>query len=211
MRSKVLSKQTLLSTAIFFGLSLFLSLFFYSISQGVFYNDLAKIVENTSAIPSQEQAVSGFHVSPTGNPARIKIPKLNVDAPFEYVGLTLDGAMDIPKDPDTVAWFNLGPRPGESGSAVVAGHYGWKNNIPAAFDNLHKLRKGDKIYIEDDKGEVVSFVMRESRMYNPNADASDVFGSLDGKSYLNLITCGGVWDKASKTYSKRLVVFTDKE
>jgi len=56
------------------------------------------------------------------------------------------------------------------------------------IDNLYKLRKGDKLYIEDDKGVIISFVVRESRGYNPNADASDVFGLSNGKVHLNLIT-----------------------
>lgn len=154
--------------------------------------------------PRQEQAVFGL-------PVRLKIPSINVDTYIEYVGLTPDGAMGVPKDPSNVVWFNLGPRPGENGSAVIAGHYGWKNNIPAAFDNLNKLNKGDKLYIEDDKGATISFVVRESRMYDSKADASDVFNSDDGKPHLNLITCEGAWDKSSKNYSDRLVVFADKE
>ena len=144
-------------------------------------------------------------------PIRLKIPGINVNAVVEYVGLTPDGLMDVPKGPDGVAWFKLGPRPGENGSAVIAGHYGWKNKIPAVFDNLHKLQKGDKLYIEDAFGAITTFVVRESRSYEPNADATDVFTSNDGKSHLNLVTCEGVWNKTQQSYSKRRVIFTDKE
>ncbi|MDO8655387.1 MAG: sortase, partial [bacterium] len=147
-----------------------------------------------------------------GLPTRLKIPSIRVDAGFQYVGLASDGAMDAPKGPADVGWFNLGPRPGENGSAVIAGHYGrWKTGEGSVFDDLNKLSQGDKLYVEDEKGAVVTFVVRESRKYDPNADASDVFGSNDGKSHLNLVTCEGVWDKVSKTYSNRLVVFTDRE
>lgn len=144
-------------------------------------------------------------------PVRIKIPKINVDSVLEYVSLTSDGTMDIPKSPDSVAWFSLGRRPGEIGSAVLSGHYGWKNGIPAVFDNLHKLKKGDKIYIEDEKGAIAVFVVRESRKYEREAYAADVFNSNDGKIHLNLVTCEGTWNKDQKSYSNRLVVFTDKE
>jgi LPXTG-site transpeptidase (sortase) family protein len=120
--------------------------------------------------------------------------------------------MGTPKGPFDVAWFNLGPRPGEVGSAVIAGHYGrWKNGSGSVFDNLNRLKKGDKIYIEDKKGSIVTFVVRESKIYNPNANAADVFYSMDGKAHLNLITCEGIWDNVRKTYSNRLIVFTDKE
>jgi len=142
---------------------------------------------------------------------RLKIPGINIDSAVEYVGLAADGTMDIPKSQDNVAWFETGQRPGENGSSVIAGHYGSKNGKASIFDNLHKLRKGDKLYIEDDAGVVTSFVVRESRRYDPKANASDVFDSNDGKSHLNLITCEGVWDERTQQYSKRLVVFTDKE
>jgi len=86
-------------------------------------------VENASALQGLVQADPGL-------PVRLKIPKINVDSAFEYVGLTPQGAMDVPKGPAEVGWFKLGTRPGEIGSAVVAGHSGWKNGIPAVFDNL---------------------------------------------------------------------------
>ena len=143
-------------------------------------------------------------------PTRIKIPAINVSSPILSVGLTDDGAMAVPKRPDEAAWFNLGPRPGEAGSAVISGHYGWKNNIPAAFDNLYKLKKGDQVYVEDERGVTTIFVVREAKVYGESQNASDVFGSSDGKSHLNLITCAGVWDKTQKSYSNRIVVFADK-
>jgi LPXTG-site transpeptidase (sortase) family protein len=119
--------------------------------------------------------------------------------------------MDVPKGPDDAAWFNLGPRPGEIGSSVIDGHSGYKNNRPAVFDKLYKLKKGDKIYVEDDKGNITTFVVREFKTYNPKADAKMVFSSNDGGSHLNLITCSGSWNKVERTHSDRLVVFADKE
>ncbi len=145
-----------------------------------------------------------------GLPVRLAISNIGVDAAIEYVGVALDGTMGVPKGPDNVAWFRFGPRPGEVGSAVIAGHYGWKDNRPAAFDKISTLRKGDTLSVQDDRGETITFVVRESRLYDPKADATEIFVSTDGKSHLNLITCEGVWDPVSKSYSKRLVVFTDK-
>ncbi|MFA5022342.1 MAG: class F sortase [Patescibacteria group bacterium] len=147
-----------------------------------------------------------------GFPIRLKIPKINVDTALEHVGLTSQGAVDVPKDPANVAWYDLGPRPGQNGSAVITGHYGWwKDGRVGVFNNLSKLKKGDKVYVQDEKGVTTTFVVQEFRSYDQNADAWDVFGSSDGKSHLNLITCEGVWNEVFKSYTKRLVVFTDKE
>lgn len=162
------------------------------------------LIESAVMLPEQDSA----HV---GLPVRLKIPALAVDTSFEYVGLTSEGAMDIPDGPTAVAWFDLGPRPGNAGSAVISGHYGWKDGIPAVFDNLHTLVKGDKVHVLDEHGVTTTFVVRELRTYGEHVDSSDVFGSRDGKSHLNFITCKGVWSKNDKSYSERLVVFTDKE
>lgn len=191
----------ILASIILLGIYFIVPTFGSNIQLSANINDKSKPVQN---IISPEQASLGL-------PVRLKIPRINVDAVFEYVGVTPEGRMDVPKGPAEVAWYKLGPRPGEIGSAVIAGHSGWKNNKPAVFDNLNKLQKGDKINIEDEKGVVITFVVREKRLYNPNADATDVFSSTDGKVHLNLITCEGVWDKVTKSRSKRLVVFTDRE
>ena len=152
-----------------------------------------------------------FNQLNVGLPVRIKIPQIEVDATIEYVGLTFDGAMNVPTRPMDVGWFNLGPRPGEEGNAVIDGHSGYKNNIPAVFDNLYKLRPGDRLYIEDDTGKTIVFVVRKIQKFNPNANALNIFSSNDGLAHLNLITCVGIWDKKTKSRSERLIVFSDRE
>lgn len=176
----------------------------------VFAVDPGDLKEDVSTLLGGQEKIEPPLLS-VGRPVRLKIPVINVDSFVEYVGLTPLGAMDAPKAPEDVAWFNLGPRPGEDGSATISGHYGWKDDIPAVFDDLSKLKKGDKIYVEDDKGAIIIFVAREFRVYGEREEASSVFISNDGKSHLNLITCGGGWDKVKKSYPNRLVVFTDKE
>lgn len=161
-------------------------------------------VENTQDSVAENKLQTEF-------PLRLDIPKINVDASVKSVGLTPDGEMDVSKDPTDLAWFNLGPRPGEIGSAVIAGHEGWKNGTQAVFDNLHKLQKGDKIYVEGEKGIVITFVVRELKIYNQYDNSADIFSSNDDKAHLNLITCDGIWNKELKSYSNRLVVLTDKE
>lgn len=145
------------------------------------------------------------------NTISIRIPKIGVDAHIKQVGLTSQGSVGVPDGPVDTAWFNLSSYPGEIGTAVIVGHYGWKDGISAVFDNLSKLRLGDKIYVQDKNGLIIIFSVRKSQRYNSNTNTADVFYSNDGKSHLNLITCEGTWDKVSKSYSKRLVVFADRE
>lgn len=173
---------------------------------GAFILALIVVVPN---LPQMRVTSDVSHAPPA--PTRLIIPAIHVDASIERVGLTLAGAMDAPERPANVAWYELGTRPGEQGSAVIAGHSGWRDAIPAVFDNLGVLKKGDLVSVVDDTGATVTFVVREKRIYDPNADTSGVFGSNDGKAHLNLITCEGVWDPATKSSSKRLVIFADKQ
>ena len=143
---------------------------------------------------------------------KLKIPKINIHGIISPVGLTSDDAMESPIGPNGLGWYKFGPFPGEEGSAVIDGHYGkWVSGEGSIFDNLNKLKKGDKVYIEDNNGSTITFTVREIKIFNPEDDASDIFLSSDGKSHLNLITCSGTWIKKEKTFSKRLVVFTDKD
>lgn len=167
-------------------------------------DSLASPVEDIPTLSDQEQVTAGL-------PVRLEIPVIQVDSKIIPLGLTPEGAMDVPKDPDEAAWFTLGVRPGENGSAIITGHYGWKNNKSAIFDNLHKLQAGDEIMVEDEKGLITIFVVREIRTYDKDEAVPDVFASSDGKPHLNLITCMGDWDNAERTFSNRLIVFADKQ
>ena len=119
MQSKILSKRIWLILGLT-GLALCSVLLFYFTQKSPIWSGSAIIIENIAVLPTPEQVSVGL-------PLRLKIPKIDVDSIIEYVGLNPEGAMDVPKSQDNVAWFELGQRPGASGSAVIAGHYGWKN------------------------------------------------------------------------------------
>jgi LPXTG-site transpeptidase (sortase) family protein len=163
-----------------------------------------KILGATQYLPVTE--LEPVHLK-QGFPVRLKIPKINVDAAIEYVGVTDEGVMAVPSSTTNTGWFDLGPIPGEKGSAVIAGHLNSEEGEAAVFTNLYLLHKGEMIYVEDNQGTSIAFVIREIREYDPGY-AEDVFSRNDGV-YLNLITCGGVWNDIKKTYSKRLVVFAE--
>ena len=144
-------------------------------------------------------------------PVRIKIPAMNIDAVVESTGLTKQGSMDVPKGHTNAGWYNLGTIPGDIGSAVIAGHVGrWLNGDISVFNDLTKLKKGDVVYIQNKLGATISFKVTATKIYTDNQNAPDVFTSSDGLAHLNLVTCTGAYDKATNSYSSRLVVFTDK-
>lgn len=144
-----------------------------------------------------------------GLPVRLKIPIIGVDTAIEDAYITPDGRMDVPAGSVNVAWYALGPRPGQIGSAVIGGHFGIDDGVPKVFYYLERLKVGDKVYVVDDNNNTLAFMVRSIRLFGRNADATTVFFSGDGLAHLNVITCEGVWNQVNDSYPDRRVVFTD--
>lgn len=142
-------------------------------------------------------------------PVRLRIPTLHIDAPVDAGGLSGSGAVDAPSDPEHVAWFSGGPLPGEKGNAVMVGHSGWREDIPAVFDELATLRAGDSFSVADKEGGERTFVVRALQTFAKDATTTDIFYAKDDRAHLNLITCTGAWSARTQSYADRLVVFGD--
>lgn len=145
-----------------------------------------------------------------GKPLRLRIPSLEINAAIHDVGVLKDGSMGIPEKPTDTAWYKYGPKPGEKGSAVIAGHLNWFYGAKGVFERLDTLKPGDTITTQDEHGVTTNFVVRRTGYYGHEDDATDVFHSNDGIAHLNLVTCAGSWNKFLQRYNKRLVVFTDE-
>jgi hypothetical protein len=145
------------------------------------------------------------------DPARLVIPAIGVNAAVQSVGLFWngDGEMSIPTNFTDVAWYNGGPRPGMPGSAVIDGHLDGHDVKEAVFYKLGDLKPGDLVEVIDGKGNLFTFSVVRLVDYDYNASTSDIFSSDTSKARLNLITCAGDWLPGQKSYSQRIVVFTE--
>ena len=138
-------------------------------------------------------------------PARIQIPKINVDAPVVQVGTTAAGAMEAPARYSEVGWWSFGAQPGEAGRAVLAGHVDspWG---AAVFIRLEDLEPGDEIIVSDVASEL-RYVVRGVAVYRADsAPVEDIFGP-SAERELILITCGGWFDRSTASYVHRRVIF----
>jgi sortase A len=143
-----------------------------------------------------------------GEPLGFSIPKLKIESAVEYVGMTPEGRMGDPEDPQEVAWWKLGARPGQKGSAVLAGHLDTPQGTPGIFWDLDTLEIGDEIIVNETNGNDLVFEVFDKQIYeDANFPINEVFGKSDGY-YLNLITCEGTFDSESKNYDKRYVIFS---
>ncbi|CAN3983517.1 class F sortase [Kitasatospora purpeofusca] len=125
-------------------------------------------------------------------PTRLLIPSAGVDAPVTGLGLNADGTVEVPTADraDEVGWYRNGPTPGETGPAVLIGHYDTAHG-PAVFHNVPKLKPGDLIQVRREDGGTVDFRVRTLLQYAKGEFPTDtVYGNTKGPE-LRLITCGG--------------------
>ena len=143
-------------------------------------------------------------------PERLLIPKLDIDAKVQKVGVTKNGNMAAPDNFTDVSWYKFGTVPGYLGSAVMAGHQNNAMGLDGIFVNLDDLELGDDVYVVDKEGKRLHFrvVDIEVYAYDDPAPLPRIFNTSDG-TYLNLITCAGKWLQSVKTNDKRLVVYTE--
>ncbi len=146
-------------------------------------------------------------LAPTGTasayPVQVSIPALDFSATVKAVGTDPDGRMSVPTTPSTVGWYEAGTIPGNVGSAVFDAH------VYLAFKALNKAKVGDTIYVKNEAGQTLQFIISDMEQYQyTEVPADRLFANTDG-AHLNLITCSGTWLAGEKTYNHRLVVYAD--
>jgi hypothetical protein len=141
-----------------------------------------------------------------GRPVQIEIPSIGVDAPIVPLGLNPDRTLEVPSDFGDAGWWTGGPRPGERGPAVIAGHVDSYTG-PAVFFRIADLRPGARIAVVRRDGTRARFAVIGSEHY-PKAQfpTARVYGRTRD-AQLRLITCSGVFDRASGHYLDNTVVY----
>lgn len=140
-------------------------------------------------------------------PVRIVIPRVGIDENIEEVGKDENGRMDVPKDYNNAGWWKYGAKPGEIGSAVLAGHIDTPFGERGIFYSLGDMSAGDLILVYDTDNVEYQFEVTEIIEYEDDEFPLDLVFGRDDKKRLNLITCAGVYDISSGNYQERLVVY----
>ncbi len=149
--------------------------------------------------------------APVGVPGRLIIPAVGVNTLVQLVGVDSEGRMGLPSNFTDVSWYKYGPRPGDKGSAVIAGHLDTAIDANAVFADLSILKEGDLITITDKTGQEILFKVTGKEIYDEDkAPLEKIFDQSRGKRRLNLVTCDGTWNPKTKNYSQRLVIYSER-
>ncbi|WP_406388217.1 class F sortase [Streptomyces sp. NBC_00887] len=160
-----------------------------------------------SPVPAPSESSESYGLS-RSEPARIRIKKIAVDAPFTPLAIGPSGRLDAPppNDMNLAGWFKDGATPGERGTSVVAGHVDTMTG-PAVFLLLGTLKPGNKVSITREDGIVTVFQVDSVETFSKANFPDERVYADDGTAQLRLITCGGEYDKKAKDYKDNVVVF----
>jgi Sortase domain len=140
-------------------------------------------------------------------PVGLTIDAIGVRAPIVPVGVEAGSRhVQVPSDVHVVGWYRFGPPPGAGGSAVLLGHVDSWTQGPGVFFRLRELEPGDIIRARFANGSESSFRVVARRSYPKGGLPGKLF-EREGPSILALMTCGGSFDQATRSYSDNVVVF----
>jgi hypothetical protein len=152
----------------------------------------------------QRLTAPGLEPSP---PTRIRIPAIRVDAPLMGLSLTSSGSLDVPPaaEKNLAGWYEAGTTPGETGTAIVAGHVD-NTEGPAVFYDLGALKRGATIEVDREDGTVAVFTVDAVEVYAARNFPDDKVYGAAHRPELRVITCGGGYSKTTG-YQGNVVVF----
>lgn len=161
------------------------------------------------------------HLTSVGPDDRFIVSKFKVDAPLTYRLVGLDGQMPNPDGPDDISYYDFsnwpgkGGAPGKSGNAVFAGHVdsgtkACKNGTvkppcQAVLWDLNQLKVGDEIELRVASQSYKFEVTTNQSLNAETAPWADIVGAT-AKESITIITCGGDFNRETRSYSNRQVV-----
>ena len=179
----------------------------------------------TPTVSSLSELERRFGEAPDATLGRLRIPVLGVDAPLgqRYVA----AAMPNPTGPGDVVWYDfsewagLGGVPGGGANAIFSGHVDYNFPISWAeahyrgrgvFYDLRLLSPGDVIEVEVG-GKVLRYAVTWTRQVKADGPDTEWLPVLTGDvaaDSITLITCGGDFDVATKSYIDRFIVRAER-
>ena len=162
--------------------------------------------ESPAAPPSGQAEAPPAEVA---EPVSIAVPAIDVQSELMDLGLNPDGTVEVPplERDDKAGWYEPGPAPGEIGPAIILGHVDSAEWGPGVFFELGALKKGDEISVARADGSVAVFAVDRVEVHRKDDFPTiEVYGNTDD-SQLRLITCGGAFDAAARSYEDNVIVF----
>jgi sortase (surface protein transpeptidase) len=159
--------------------------------------------------PPAPPAAASPAAEPVAEPVSLSVPSIGVTSDLLRLGLNDDGTVAVPplEADDRAGWYERGPAPGAVGPAVLLGHVDSAAHGPGIFFDLGALQAGDEVTVTRADGTVAVFAVdRVERHPKDDFPTIEVYGNTDD-AQLRLITCGGDFDSAVRSYEDNVIAF----
>lgn len=176
----------------------------------VAHHNKAEVVTYSTDTPSEDKPGDNYNWQGAANdPKKIIIPSIGVDAYLQNVGIDQKKEIAIPNNIHMGGWFVDSVRPGDKGLSIIDGHLNGHTQ-DGVFVSLKQLKVGDTYTVTFGNNQALQFSVVKIATVSL-AEAPSVLFSQDQSiaRQLNLITCGGEWDKDARLYDKRVIVISE--
>lgn len=141
-------------------------------------------------------------------PASLQIPGLHLTAPV--IGVTADaGTLNPPEQPQIVGWW-LGSAlaRADTGTTVVVGHIDSATRGLGALFHLDQVKAGDTVQLASSHA-TMTYQVTSLHYYVKTAGLPGSLFTRSGPPRLVVISCGGSFDRATRSYRQNIVVVAD--
>jgi hypothetical protein len=148
-------------------------------------------------------------VLPRSLPLALALPSIGVQSDLVTLGLNPDHTVQVPPlgPVSQAGWYQRSPTPGQVGPAILLGHIDSARYGPGVFFKLGALKPGDPVEVTRTDHTVAVFRVDRVVSYPKSSFPSlEVYGNTPD-AQLRLITCGGVFDPAARSYESNIVAF----
>jgi sortase (surface protein transpeptidase) len=171
------------------------------------------VVKDSSKAPSEIKPVMAINPKedsyqvPNNDARRILIPSIEVNGYIQKIGTSKDSEIGVPSNTHFAGWYTDSVRPGDPGLSIIDGHVGGRYSKDAVFSKLNGVAIGTKFQIEYGDLSTNTFEVVSTKQV-PVAYAIEYLLERDEAitSQLNLITCGGEYDKSAESFKDRIIV-----
>lgn len=164
--------------------------------------------ESPGGLRSRSATLAAARAEAGQQPVAVRIPGYPAYSPVRaYTTDPVTHGLDLPKEPNTVAWWSAGALPGDAtGTVVLAAHVSY-NGRHGPFTHLDRLPAGAIVSVRQADGVTRSYRVTGARRIVKSAlDREDLFATT-GPARLALVTCGGAYDRATRNYADNIIVY----
>jgi LPXTG-site transpeptidase (sortase) family protein len=164
-----------------------------------------QIVTNDVVTPDETKPKESYDV-PADQPRRIVLGSIGAEGYIQQVSTNDKNTISVPTNVHFAGWYTGSVKPGKSGLSIIDGHVSgvYSDGI---FKNLAEIKAGDQFSVEYGDLTTKKFEVVDTIILPETESAALLFEKQEGiDKQLNLITCGGKFNKGTQTYDDRVVI-----